>query len=93
MKRLFLIAILFFGLNLSVFAGVDINTANQTDLETVKGLGPVKAKAIIEYREKYGEFKSIEDLVKVKGIGPGTLKKLGNQVSIQENVPVDVKDR
>ncbi|MXS86407.1 helix-hairpin-helix domain-containing protein [Nitrosomonas sp. HPC101] len=84
MKKVFLIFVVFFGLNLSVLAGVDINTASQTDLESVKGLGPVKAKAIIEYREKHGTFKSVEDLSNVKGIGAGTLKQLGDQVSVQE---------
>lgn len=84
MKKLFLILVIFFGLNLSASAGVDINTANQTELESVKGLGPVKAKAIIEYREKHGVFRSISDLVNVRGIGAGTLRQLGDQVSVQE---------
>lgn len=84
MKKFFLIFVVFFGLNLSVLAGVDINTASQTDLESVKGLGPTKAKAIIEYREKHGTFRSVEDLTNVKGIGAGTLRQLGDQVSVQE---------
>lgn len=84
MKKIFLILVMFFGLNLSVLAGVDINTASQIDLESVKGLGPAKAKAIIEYREKYGMFKSVGDLTNVKGIGVGTLRQLGDQVSVQE---------
>lgn len=63
---------------------MDINTANQADLETIKGIGPVKARAIIEHRNKHGVFKSVEDLVYVKGIGDGTLKKLGDQVSVGE---------
>ncbi len=84
MKKIFLILVIFFGFNLSVLAGVDINTASQADLESVKGLGPVKAKAIIEYRNKYGMFKSVEELANVKGIGAGILKQLGDQVSVQE---------
>jgi len=84
MKKLFLILIIFFGLNLAASAGVDINTANQTELESVKGLGPVKAKAIIEYREKHGMFRSVGDLVNVRGIGTGTLKQLGDQVNVKE---------
>lgn len=75
MKKIFLILVIFFGFNLSVLAGVDINTASQADLESVKGLGPVKAKAIIEYRNKYGMFKSVEELANVKGIGAGILKQ------------------
>lgn len=84
MKKIFLIFIIFFGLNLTASAGVDINTASQTELESVRGLGPVKAKAIIEYREKYGTFRSVNDLTNVKGIGSGVLKQLGDQVSVQE---------
>lgn len=84
MRKIFLILVVFFGFNLSVLAGVDINTANQADLESVKGLGPVKAKAIIEYRNEHGMFKSVEELANVKGIGVGTLKQLGDQVSVQE---------
>lgn len=84
MKKIFLILVVFFGFNLSVLAGVDINTASQADLESVKGLGPVKAKAIIEYRNKHGMFKSVEELANVKGIGAGILKRLGDQVSVQE---------
>lgn len=84
MKKIFLILVVFFGFNLSVLAGVDINTASQADLESVKGLGPVKAKAIIEYRNQHGMFKSVEELANVKGIGAGILKRLGDQVSVQE---------
>ena len=92
MKKIFLFFIIFFGLNLSVLAGVDINTADQADLETIKGIGPVKAKAIIEHRNKHGVFKSVEDLVHVRGIGDGTLKKLGDQVSVEETaVPSGVE--
>jgi len=53
----------------SSWAAVNINTATQSELEGVKGLGPSKAKAIIEYREKNGPFKSVDDLDKVKGFG------------------------
>ncbi|WP_363278143.1 helix-hairpin-helix domain-containing protein [Nitrosomonas sp.] len=84
MKKIFLVFLVFFGINFSVLAGMDINTASQADLESVKGLGPVKAKAIIEYRDQHGAFKSVEDLANVKGIGPGTLKQLGDQVSVQD---------
>ena len=84
MKKVFLILVIFFGFNLSVLAGVDINTASQADLEAIKGLGPVKAKAIIEYRNKHGMFKSVEELANVKGIGAGILKQLGDQLSAQE---------
>jgi competence protein ComEA len=57
-------------------APVNINTASETDLETLDGVGPVTAAAIIQYRTQHGPFRSIEDLVDVSGIGPATLEQL-----------------
>ena len=48
---------------------LDLNTATYEDLCLVKGVGPVMAKNILAYREKYGTFTSVEDLKKIKGIG------------------------
>jgi competence protein ComEA len=61
---------------LLAFAGpVDINTADAETIATeLNGIGMAKAKAIIEYREKYGPFKSPEDLSLVKGIGDRTVE-------------------
>jgi competence protein ComEA len=51
-------------------APVNVNTADAQALaENIKGIGPKKAQAIVNYRNQYGPFKSIEDLMKVKGIG------------------------
>lgn len=55
--------------------GVNINQASKEELaESLPGVGPVKAAAIVEYREKNGPFKSLDDLEKVKGIGPAFIK-------------------
>jgi competence protein ComEA len=58
------------------FAGpVDINTADaETISAELKGVGLTKAKAIVEYREKHGPFKSADDLSLVKGIGDRTVE-------------------
>jgi len=61
---------------------ININTASQAQLEELPGIGPTKAKAIIEYRLKYGVFLRIDDLLKVKGIGPKTLESLRPKVSL-----------
>jgi competence protein ComEA len=63
-------------LPLWVFAGpVDINTADaETISSELNGIGLAKAKAIVEYREKYGPFKNPEDLALVKGIGDRTVE-------------------
>ncbi|HPB18848.1 MAG TPA: helix-hairpin-helix domain-containing protein [Candidatus Cloacimonas sp.] len=54
---------------------VNINTANLKELCTLSGIGEVKAQAIIAWREENGSFATIEDLMKVKGIGTKTLEK------------------
>lgn len=71
-----LIAIVFALFTLSAFAaGVDANSANRADLETVKGIGPGLSGKIIEAR-KAGNFKDWGDLVeRVGGIGPGNAAK------------------
>jgi len=55
---------------------VDINTADTGLLETLPGIGPAKARAIVEFRETFGPFLSLEELDLVEGIGPGTLAGL-----------------
>lgn len=74
---------LLLGLMLSVpaHAVVNINTATQAELETLNNIGPVKAKAIIDYRQKNGPFKSPADLEKVDGIGATTVEKLRGSVT------------
>jgi competence protein ComEA len=58
-------------------AAVEVNTADQAALESVKGIGPVHAKAIIDERTKNGPFKDADDLVaRVKGIGPKSVNNL-----------------
>ena len=58
------------------FNSVNINTAEaEVIAELITGVGPQKAQAIVDYREEFGEFKSIEDLLLVKGIGPGIIEK------------------
>lgn len=55
---------------------VDINTADKEMLTLLPGIGPVTADAIIAYRKTNGNFKSIDELTKVKGIGEKTLVKI-----------------
>lgn len=59
------------------FAGpVDINSADAEQLsESLQGVGPAKAAAIVAYREQHGPFRSLDDLTKVKGIGASLLDK------------------
>jgi competence protein ComEA len=61
---------------------VNINTASMSDLDTLSGVGPSTAKAIIDYRTKNGPFGSIEDLLNVRGIGPSKLDAMREQVTV-----------
>ena len=55
---------------------ININTANIESLaKNIKGVGVKKAQAIVQYRKTHGPFKRVDDLVKVKGIGPKLLEK------------------
>ena len=61
---------------------ININTATQSQLETMPGIGPVKAAAIIAYRQEHGAFASVDDLIKVSGIGKKTLSDLRPHVTV-----------
>lgn len=62
---------------------ININTASQSELESLPGIGAVMARRIIEYREKYGSLKRKEDLLNIKGIGPKTFAELKDKITIQ----------
>ena len=64
------------------FAQVNINTANKNELDGLKGIGPVKAQAILDYRHKNGPFKSADELLNVPGIGPEILKDMRSGITI-----------
>lgn len=64
------------------FAAMDINRATARELTSLQGIGPAKAQAIVEYRQKNGQFNSTKDLTKVKGIGPKIVEKLGSDITV-----------
>lgn len=66
----------------AILSKVNLNTAKETDLTTVNGLGPQKAKAILEYREKKGSFNNVEQLKEVKGIGEKSFEKLKDYFTV-----------
>ncbi len=61
---------------------VNINTATQAEFTTLRGIGEKKARAIVLYRTEKGSFNSIDELLNVKGIGPATLLKNEQRLSI-----------
>jgi len=61
---------------------ININQATAAELETITGIGPSKATAILQYREENGAFKSIEELKNISGIGDKTFEKLKDEITI-----------
>jgi competence protein ComEA len=64
-------------------ARLNINSATLADLDALPGIGPAKAAAILQYREKHGSFAAVEDLARVPGLGAGAVVRLRDRVSIR----------
>ncbi|MEO8031474.1 MAG: helix-hairpin-helix domain-containing protein [Gemmatimonadota bacterium] len=62
---------------------VDLNRADQAELERLPGVGPSTARRIVEYRTKHGEFAAVDSLVRVGGIGPATVARLRGLVEVR----------
>ena len=68
----------------AVTAKVNINTADVDTLSReLKGIGPSKARAIIDYREQQGAFVTVDELLEVKGIGLATLDRIRHQLTVE----------
>ena len=63
-------------------ATVNLNTASASQLEGLPGIGAKMAQRIVEYRQKNGPFKKVEDLMNVKGIGEKSFLKLKPQLTV-----------
>src|SRR5262245_54122825 len=66
----------------AVTGTININTASAADLQRLPGIGAKTAGRVIEYRQKNGPFKKIEELMNVRGIGEKNFLKLKNQISV-----------
>lgn len=87
MKKMYfaLLSVLLFAA--TAFAGLDLNTATKEQLDTLPGIGPVKAEAIIKYRAEKGPFTSVEQLKEVNGIGEKILQSIKSEVVISPPPP------
>ncbi len=83
MKKLLLPLIFFLSTAFS-FAAVNINTASESQLISLSGIGPAKAKAIIQYRDANGAFKTTADIQKVNGIGPAIFERIQSDITIDK---------
>ena len=65
-------------------ATININRASEGELVSLNGIGSSKAQAIILYREMFGDFKTVDELAKVKGIGAKTVEKNRGRLRVQD---------
>lgn len=82
MKKLLFVILAWFAAIQCAVAAVNINTASQAELEKLTGIGPTKARAIVEDRAKHGVFKTIDEIKRVKGIGDATFEKLKADITV-----------
>ncbi len=63
----------------------DLNQVTADELVTIKGIGPALAKAVVDYRQKNGAFRKVDDLLGVAGIGPKNLEKFRPYLTVPVN--------
>ena len=78
--------------SVSLFAKININTASKTELQKLSRIGPKKAERIIKYRLENGDFKRVEDLAKVKGIGKKTVENLRPNIEVSSKIEFNNED-
>jgi competence protein ComEA len=66
-------------------AKININTATQAELETLPRIGPSVAKGIVDFRTQNGNFKKIEDLMKVRGIGEKIFQQIKDRITVGQD--------
>src|SRR5258706_14379681 len=63
---------------------INVNTANSEELQQVPGIGPVTAEKILQMRKSYGAFKSVDDLLSIKGLGKKRLEKMRKYLTVSK---------
>ncbi len=70
---------------------INVNTATPDQLELLPGVGPERARAIVEWRSEHGAFKSVDDLLQVAGIGQKALERMRPHVSVSGKSDAEVR--
>jgi comEA protein len=68
---------------------ININTANSEELQQVPGVGPVTAEKILQMRKSYGAFKSVDDLLSIRGIGKKRLEKMRKYLTVSKSASLN----
>ena len=82
MMAILVASTLFIALPVEAGDKVNINTATVSELQSVKGIGPKTAAAIIAYRDEHGTFNSVDGLEDVKGVGKKSLSKFKDELTV-----------
>lgn len=86
LMRLIVLLLFALGSQLALSEPLNINTASAEQLSQVMvGVGKVKAAAIIQDRDQNGQFKSIDDLMRVKGVKSGTIEKNRDRITVGQD--------
>jgi competence ComEA-like helix-hairpin-helix protein len=70
---------------------ININTANSAELQQVPGIGPAAAEKILQMRKSYGAFKSVDDLLAIRGLGPKRLEKMRKYLTVTKSASASKK--
>jgi competence protein ComEA len=84
MKRILASIVLFLASISLALAAVNLNTATVDELDAVRGIGPSKAQAIVDYRSKNGPFKSVDDLKSVRGFGEKSVARIRGELTVSD---------
>jgi competence protein ComEA len=68
-------------------APINLNTATSDELQLVPGIGPVTAEKILQMRKSYGAFKSVDDLLAIRGLGAKRLEKMRKYLTVGKSAP------
>lgn len=82
MKKICFAVLFVLFMTVAAYAGININTASKEELNSLAGIGPIKAEAIMKHRQEKGPFKSIDELKNVYGIGDKLFDQIKSDVTV-----------